>query len=104
MASLGKTGMQDLARLNHDKAEYLKSRLKEAGLNIPFDRPTFNEFVVEFPDGFETTYEQLLSKKVVPGLSLKPFYPELANHFLLCATETKSREAMDELAQGWMGG
>jgi glycine dehydrogenase subunit 1 len=95
MASLGKTGMQDLARLNHDKAEYLKSRLKEAGFSIPFHRPTFNEFIVEFPPGFEKTCDRLLEKKMVPGLAVRPFYPELANHYLLCVTETKSREAMD---------
>jgi glycine dehydrogenase subunit 1 len=95
MASLGKTGIRELAGLNHDKAEYLKTRLKEAGFTIPFERPTFNEFVVEFPKGFEKTRERLLEKKMVPGLALKPFYPELANHYLLCVTETKSREAMD---------
>ena len=99
MASLGKTGMKDLARLNHDKAEYLKSRLKEAGFNIPFDRPTFNEFIVEFPEGFDRIYEQLLTKKIIPGLSLTPFYPELANHYLMCVTETRSCEDMDKLIE-----
>ncbi|MBU0733008.1 MAG: aminomethyl-transferring glycine dehydrogenase subunit GcvPA [Proteobacteria bacterium] len=100
MASLGGTGIGELARLNHDKAEYLKSELKGAGFHIPFDRPTFNEFVVEFPQGFERTYERLLEKKIVPGLSLGPFYPELANHYLLCVTETRSRAEMDELVRG----
>jgi len=95
MASLGKTGIRELAGLNHDKAEYLKARLKEAGFTIPFERPTFNEFVVEFPKGFERTYKRLLTQKMIPGLALKPFYPELADHYLLCVTETKSREAMD---------
>lgn len=99
MASLGKTGIQDLARLNRDKAEYLKSRLREAGCLIPFGRPTFNEFVVEFPEGFERIYERLLAKKMVPGLSLEPFYPELTNHYLLCVTETKSRAEMDALVR-----
>jgi glycine dehydrogenase subunit 1 len=95
MASLGKSGIRELAVLNHDKAEYLKTRLKQAGFTIPFERPTFNEFVVEFPKGFERTYERLLTQKMIPGLALKPFYPEFSNHYLLCATETKSREAMD---------
>lgn len=100
MASLGRTGIRELARQNHDKAEYLKSQLKASGFNIPFDRPTFNEFVVEFPPGFEKTYERLLEKKMVPGLSISPFYPELANHYLLCVTETRSKEEMDELVRG----
>jgi glycine dehydrogenase subunit 1 len=99
MASLGKTGIRELAGLNHDKAEYLKSCLKGAGFTIAFDRPTFNEFVVEFPKGFEEIRERLLEKKIIPGLALKDFYPELPNHYLLCVTETKTREAMDTFAR-----
>ncbi len=97
MASVGGTGIRELASLNHDKAEYLKSELKKAGFKIRFDSPTFNEFVVEFHKGFEATYRRLLEKKIVAGLSLAPYYPELANHYLLCVTETRSREDMDAL-------
>jgi glycine dehydrogenase subunit 1 len=95
MASVGGTGIRELARLNHDKAEYLKKELKSAGLAITFDNPTFNEFVVEFPAGFQATYERVLEKKIVAGLPLAPYYPELANHYLLCVTETRSKEDMD---------
>ncbi len=97
MASVGGTGIRELARLNHDKAEYLKKELKKAGFKISFDRPTFNEFVVEFPPDFEVNYKRLLETKIIAGLSLAPYYPELANHYLLCVTETKSMEEMDEL-------
>jgi glycine dehydrogenase subunit 1 len=99
MAALGGTGIRNLARQNHDRAEYLKSELKKAGFAIGFDSPTFNEFVVEFPADFEATYKRLLEKKIVAGLSLAPYYPELANHYLLCATETTSKEDMDILVK-----
>ena len=97
MASVGGTGIKELAVLNHDKAEYLKKELKKAGFKISFDSPTFNEFVVEFPMGFEATYRRLLEKKIVAGLSLAPYYPELSNHYLMCVTETRSKEDMDAL-------
>jgi glycine dehydrogenase subunit 1 len=99
MASVGSTGIRELARLNHDKAEYLKMELKKAGFSITFASPTFNEFVVEFPAGFEDTYQRLLAKKIVAGLALAPYYPELSNHYLLCVTETRSREDMDALVR-----
>jgi glycine dehydrogenase subunit 1 len=99
MAALGGTGIRELARQNHDRAEYLKSELKKAGFTISFDCPTFNEFVVEFPADFKTTHKRLLEKKIVAGLSLAPDYPELANHYLLCATETSSKEDMDTLVK-----
>ena len=97
MASVGRTGIRELSGLNHDKCEYLKSALKKAGFEMAFDSPTFNEFVVKFPTGFETTHERLIGKKIVAGLSLAPYYPELTDHYLLCVTETMTRYDMDDL-------
>ena len=99
MAALGGTGIRELACQNHDRAEYLKSELKKAGLSISFDSSTFNEFVVEFPADFEAIHKRLLEKKIVAGLPLAPYYPEFANHYLLCATETTSKEDMDTLVK-----
>ncbi|MEE9122055.1 MAG: aminomethyl-transferring glycine dehydrogenase subunit GcvPA [Syntrophobacteria bacterium] len=100
MASLGKKGIRELARLNYDKAEYLKGQLRKAGLNIRFGSPTFNEFVVEFPGSFQPTYNEMLETKIVAGLPLAHYYPELANHYLMCVTETKTREDIDTLVRG----
>jgi len=99
LASLGGTGIRELAALNHDKAEYLKKALTDAGCVIPFSAPTFNEFVVTAPGGFDARYRRLIEKKIVAGLPLGPYYPELAGHSLLCVTETASRENMDALAR-----
>jgi len=99
MATLGGAGMRRLARLNYDKSEYLKNGLRRAGFQTPFGAPTFNEFVVKAPDGFKETYQRLLDKKIVAGLALAPFYPALRHHFLLCATETNTRQEIDRLIQ-----
>jgi glycine dehydrogenase subunit 1 len=100
LASLGKTGLRRLARLNYDKSEYLKARLRDAGMKIRFDSPTFNEFVVELPPGGQQRYEELLQQKIVAGFPVQPHYDELENCYLLCATETKTREDMDRLVEG----
>jgi glycine dehydrogenase subunit 1 len=97
MATLGHTGMKALARLNYDKCEYLKKELRNAGFRIPFEQPTFNEFVVEFPEDFDKTYDRLVDHKIIAGLPLECHYRELKNHYLLCVTETISREDMDLL-------
>ncbi|MBW2065702.1 MAG: aminomethyl-transferring glycine dehydrogenase subunit GcvPA [Deltaproteobacteria bacterium] len=99
MAFLGRSGMRTLAQLNHDKAEYLKRAFKNEGYHLPFDAPTFNEFVVGFPQGFDATHKRLLGKGIVAGLSLSRYYPELKDHYLLCVTETITREDMDELVR-----
>jgi len=64
---------------------------------MPFQGPFFNEFVVAFPEGLDTLYQRLLEKKIVAGLPLSAFYPELSHHYLFCVTETASREDMDAL-------
>ncbi len=96
MACLGGSGFAGLARLNYDKAEYLKAALKKAGAEIPFSAPTFNEFVVRLPAG---TYRRLLKNKIVAGLPLEPYYPDLAGHYLVCVTETAGRDDLDLLAK-----
>jgi glycine dehydrogenase subunit 1 len=99
MAALGGTGFKKLARLNYDKSEYLKTALVQAGFKVPFSRPTFNEFVAEFPAGFKRTYARLLKKKIIAGVPLVDFYPELKNHYLICVTETTTREDMDTFVE-----
>ena len=99
MASLGGSGIRSLARLNYDKCEYLKNELKKARCTITFAGATFNEFVVQFPRGPGAVYENLLQKNIVAGLPLDTYYPELARHYLLCVTETKSKDDMDALVR-----
>ncbi|MEW6137897.1 MAG: aminomethyl-transferring glycine dehydrogenase subunit GcvPA [Thermodesulfobacteriota bacterium] len=99
MASLGGNGLRSLASMNRDKAEYLKRELASAGFSPRFSAPTFNEFVVQAPSGFHQAYERLLEKKIVAGLPLAGYYPELDDCYLLCATETKSKADMDALVR-----
>ena len=99
MASLGGTGLQELAQLNYDKCTYLQQALQRAGLKLPFAAPIFNEFVVTFPAGFDRTYQNLLKRKIVAGLALDAYYPELAGSYLLCVTETLAKEDLDGLVK-----
>ncbi len=99
MAALGGTGIRKLARLNYDKSEYLKKSLKAAGVSVPFSAPTFNEFVADFGEGFDKTWRALLEQKIVAGLPLSRFYPEMAGRYLLCVTETLSKEDIDALVK-----
>jgi glycine dehydrogenase subunit 1 len=98
MSSLGGSGLRELARLNYDKSEYFKAQLKKSGAGLVFHSPTFNEFVVEFREDFQPIYAKLLKKKIVAGLGLGGYYPELAGKYLFCVTETVSKEVMDMVA------
>jgi len=93
MSLFGKEGLRELAHQNLSKAHYLASKLKRR-----FDAPFFNEFVARVgePDRLNA---KLLERKIVGGLPLGRFYPELSDCMLLCATETTKKEAMDQLAE-----
>ncbi len=97
MATLGGTGFRRLAQLNYDKAGYLKDELRKAGMALPFDAPTFNEFVVRLNSDSRKVYRQLMSKKIIAGLPLDKFYPQLEDCYLMCATETAAKADMDIL-------
>jgi glycine dehydrogenase subunit 1 len=94
MSVYGKEGLRALAEQNLAKAHYLSGKLKPR-----FSGPFFNEFVTSTdgrsPDGIN---QALLKKKIIGGLPLARWYPELENSVLLCATEMTKREHMDEVA------
>lgn len=97
MSVYGKQGLRELAEQNLAKAHYLAGKLKPR-----FSGPFFNEFVVSTgarsPDEINAA---LLGRKIIGGLPLGRFYPELSGAMLLCATEMSRREEMDKLAEAF---
>ena len=87
----GKEGLRELASQNLAKAHYLAG-----GLPLRFSGAFFNEFVVKCEGQTpEALNGALLEKKIVGGLPLGRWYPELDNCVLLCATEMSKRADMD---------
>jgi glycine dehydrogenase subunit 1 len=93
MTVYGKQGLRELAEQNLAKAHYLASRLP-----LRFSGPFFNEFV-SVAESPEALNEALLERKIVGGLPIECWYPELPNGVLLCATEMNRRQDMDTLAE-----
>jgi glycine dehydrogenase subunit 1 len=102
----GKQGMKELAEQNLAKAAYLKSVLgSSAGAKVLFDEaPRFHEFVLELPKSAEETNAALLGSKIIGGLPLQKWYPELGpNASLWCATELTTRKQMDAVGAALAG-
>jgi glycine cleavage system P protein (glycine dehydrogenase) subunit 1 len=57
--------------------------------------PRFNEFVLQTSEDPYAINSRLLEHKIVGGLPLKKFYPELGNAALWCCTELTTRSAID---------
>jgi len=98
MASLGGTGIRQLARLNYDQTRYLQEALVAAGARIPLTGPVFNEFVAEFPRDFRPAHQRLLAQNIVAGLELGALFPQWAGRYLFCVTETIDKQTMDTIA------
>ena len=95
----GRAGIRELAEHNLAKAAYARRALG-AKATILFDgAPRFNEFVLQTTRDADEISQQLAAKsKIIGGLPLRKFYPELGNASLWCATELTTRVAIDTAA------
>ena len=99
MALLGKSGMRRIAEVNLARAHAAYAQLIEQAKLAPlFTAPFFNEFVLR-DHNFARSFERCAGKKILPGIRLAQWYPELADGFLICVTEMNEREEIRELVR-----
>jgi glycine dehydrogenase subunit 1 len=97
----GKEGIRELAEHNLAKAAYAAQTLSaQPGAKLLFTgAPRFHEFVLKTTESPSAWRQRLLDKKIVGGLDLSRWYPELGNATLWCATEMVTREQIDTAAK-----
>ncbi|MGI8960169.1 MAG: aminomethyl-transferring glycine dehydrogenase subunit GcvPA [Bryobacteraceae bacterium] len=97
MTVYGKEGLRELAEQNLAKAHYLASKVQ-----VQFESPFFNEFVARSNGRSpEQINDALAKQKIIGGLPLSRFYPELKGCMLLCATEMSKRQDLDTVAEAF---
>ncbi|KQU59635.1 aminomethyl-transferring glycine dehydrogenase subunit GcvPA [Rossellomorea marisflavi] len=99
MTALGKQGVKEMAIQNIQKAHYAKNALKAAGLEVAFEGPSFNEFVVKLKAPVRDLNLHLLQKGMIGGYDLGLTDETLANHMLVAVTELRSKEEIDAFAK-----
>jgi len=100
LASMGKCGLNQLARLCYHKAHYAADRIDALkGFKLDRAKPFFNEFMVSCPTRPAHLNRKLLDKQIVGGFDLGQVYPGMADKMLLCVTEMHTREDIDRLVQ-----
>jgi glycine dehydrogenase subunit 1 len=95
MTVYGKVGLKELAKQNLAKTAYAATQFAKHGKVLFSASPRFNEFVLETKEDPSVINNRLLEHKIVGGLTLKKFYPELGNAALWCCTELTTRDAID---------
>ncbi|EKD73470.1 MAG: hypothetical protein ACD_45C00310G0002 [uncultured bacterium] len=99
MSLMGKMGLQQVALASHERAVELKQALsKIPQVTFPFSSPLFHEVVVRFEKSVDLILAELAKHRIQGGYSLKAIYPALGESLLVCATETKTTEDIEQFA------
>jgi glycine dehydrogenase subunit 1 len=99
MEAMGRRGIQEAAHQCLQKANYTAKQIADVnGFSLPFTGPIFNEFVVRGPGNSVELLSRLAKEKQIEGgIALSRFMPDREKDFLVCVTETNTREQMDSL-------
>ncbi len=97
----GKEGIRELAEHNMAKAAYAAKTLGATpGAKLLFNHaPHFHEFVLKTDEAPAVWNKRLMNSKIVGGIDLSRWYPELEHATLWCATEVITRENIDTAAR-----
>ena len=99
-SAYGQQGFRALALTNLNKARLFRKLLKALGVKVLFDGAHYNETVVDLKN------QEILKKrlkiayehKIIAGLELSNFYPELATCLLVATTELHDNQEIKLLA------
>ncbi|EHR7110618.1 aminomethyl-transferring glycine dehydrogenase subunit GcvPA [Listeria monocytogenes] len=95
MATLGKTGLVEMAKQNLDKSHYAKQKFREKGFEVLFSDGFFNEFVVKLSKPIKEVNESLLDEGIIGGYDLGFYEEKYENHMLVAVTEMRTKEEID---------
>jgi glycine dehydrogenase subunit 1 len=101
MEAMGKKGLREVAEHNLQKAAYAAEKIGAIdGLEIAFDSPFFNEFTVRCSGDAAELLEKVRSEHgIIGGLALSRYFNDRKNEFLVCVTETNTKEQIDALVE-----
>jgi glycine dehydrogenase subunit 1 len=102
LAALGATGLRACATLNVERTHALLERVTRVpGFARRFDAAVFNEAAVRVPAGMSAAalLQSLQGHKIIGGVDLRRWYPELADCMLMTATELTTDREIDSLGR-----
>jgi len=96
MATMGKTGIAEVARQSMAKSHYLARGIAGVrGFATETSTPFFKEFVVRTPVPAAQVVEAGVKHGILAGVALERFDPKWKHRLLVAATEKRTRAEMD---------
>lgn len=100
MALTGPEGLRRIAAQSHENTLALLEKLEALkGVKRIFNGPLFHEAVISLPAPATDVLGALKDQRILGGLNLEEYYPELGSAILVCATETKTSADMENYAE-----
>ncbi len=102
LACLGKEGLKKVAGYSFSKALYAYDELLKTGAFSPLfpGQPFFGEFALKAEkEPVENLNKRLFKNKIIGGLPLEDYYPQLKNGWLIAVTEKRTKEEIDILSK-----
>ena len=100
MSLLGPVGLRNVAAACHARTRELVDIL---GVPRRFEGPFFHECVLDLGRPAAPVVEALARRRMVGGLALGRWFPELEHGLLVCATERRTVDEMREFADALAG-
>ena len=99
MALLGPEGLEHVARACHANTLALVDKLTAIkGIERVFNRPVFHEAVLRLDIPVTDALRVLEAQGILGGYDLTEHYPQLGQSMLVCATETRTSEDIEQCA------
>jgi len=91
MSLLGPTGLAQVANTCHHNTNLLVDALTTIqGVSLIHSSPYFHEALIQIPCSVKAALGALAQKGIMGGLEIEPYFPNLPNTLLICATEKRS--------------
>jgi glycine dehydrogenase subunit 1 len=101
MALIGPEGLTRVAAQSMTSTRKLRERLEQiSGVRALFpQQPHFHEVALQLPRPASEIIERLAAQRIVAGVAIGEEYPGLGDALLVCATETKTDDDIEQFAQ-----
>lgn len=98
MASMGRSGLANVASQCFDKAHYAASEIQKlTGYELPFSAPFFKEFLVRTSRGVKAALDACREQGILGGVPMAKFDDQLGDCFLVAVTEKRTKAQIDKL-------
>ena len=100
LATMGKSGLKEVALMNLKRADYLKKKIVEnTDCRVKFASPTYNEFTITVPGKAEEVLERMRAEGIVGGIPAARYFKGMDDAIIVNTTEIHEYDDLDSYVE-----